>query len=57
MVARALAIAHTCMYDAWAQYDAIAVGTVGWRELASTCNEGSDANKAVSDHFAAYRCL
>src|SRR5882724_4259685 len=27
MVARALAIAHTCMYDAWAAYDDIAVGT------------------------------
>src|SRR5215475_15093733 len=27
IVARALAIAHTCMYDAWAAYDAVAVGT------------------------------
>src|SRR5262245_19172118 len=27
MVARALAIAHTCMYDAWAAYDKNAVGT------------------------------
>src|SRR5262245_51753668 len=27
IVARALAIAHTCMYDAWAAYDDIAVGT------------------------------
>jgi len=27
MVARALAIAHTCMYDAWAAYDRKAVGT------------------------------
>jgi len=27
VVARALAIAHTCMYDAWAAYDSIAVGT------------------------------
>src|SRR5919206_2291255 len=27
MVARALAIAHTCMYDAWAAYDDRAVGT------------------------------
>src|ERR687887_222376 len=26
MVARALAIAHTCMYDAWAAYDEKAVG-------------------------------
>src|SRR5262245_14492866 len=27
VVARALAIAHTCMYDAWAAYDDIAVAT------------------------------
>jgi hypothetical protein len=27
MVARALAIAHTCIYDAWAAYDDRAVGT------------------------------
>src|SRR5262249_62363456 len=27
IVARALAIAHTCMYDTWAAYDDVAVGT------------------------------
>jgi hypothetical protein len=27
IAARALAVAHTCMYDAWAAYDAVAVGT------------------------------
>lgn len=27
VVARALAIVHTCMYDAWAVYDEHAVGT------------------------------
>jgi hypothetical protein len=27
VVARALAIVHTCMYDAWAAYDEHAVGT------------------------------
>jgi hypothetical protein len=27
IVARALAIVHTCMYDAWAAYDRHAVGT------------------------------
>src|SRR5437763_15217769 len=27
MVARALAVAHTAMYDAWAAYDATAAGT------------------------------
>ena len=43
MVARALAVAHTCIYDAWAAYDPSAVGTeaqaigeslAGARELA-----------------------
>src|SRR6266487_6509975 len=28
MVARALAVAHTCIYDAWAAYDNKAVGTL-----------------------------
>jgi hypothetical protein len=27
MASRALAIVHTCMYDAWAAYDERAVGT------------------------------
>ncbi|MEV4564438.1 vanadium-dependent haloperoxidase [Nonomuraea sp. NPDC049419] len=27
MVARALAVVHTCAYDAWAAYDSVAVGT------------------------------
>ena len=27
MVSRALAVVHTCMYDAWAAYDERAVGT------------------------------
>jgi len=27
MVARAFAVMHTCMYDAWAAYDRVAVGT------------------------------
>ena len=27
MIARALAMVHTCMYDSWAAYDAKAVGT------------------------------
>ena len=27
IVARVLAVVHTCMYDAWAAYDDVAVGT------------------------------
>jgi hypothetical protein len=58
MVARALAIVHTCMYDAWAAYDDIAVGTTdinGTRRR--PLGERTDANKAQAISFAAYRCL
>jgi hypothetical protein len=58
IVARALAIAHTCMYDAWAQYDASAVATTSLRgtlrQLPGTFTV-DDKKKAIS--FAAYRCL
>jgi hypothetical protein len=57
IVARALAIAHTCMYDAWAQYDAIAVGTVLGASLRRPPAERTDDNKAKAISFAAYRCL
>src|SRR5262245_38447140 len=57
MVARAQAIAHTCMYDAWAQYDAIAVGTVLGASLRQPATERTDDNKAKAISFAAYQCL
>src|SRR5213593_545306 len=47
IVARALAIVHTCMYDAWAAYDDVAVGTTdtqGTRRRSE--KERTDANKA-----------
>src|SRR2546428_13281822 len=58
MVARALAIAHTCMYDAWAAFADVAVGTTdssGSRRRPA--NERTDENKAKAISFAAYRCL
>jgi vanadium-dependent haloperoxidase-like protein/uncharacterized protein DUF6851 len=56
IVARALAIAHTCMYDAWAQYDAQAVATTSLRgTLRQDTFTVADKKKAIS--FAAYRCL
>src|SRR5439155_15263832 len=58
IVARALAIAHTCMYDAWAAYDDIAVGTTdidGTRRRPE--GERTDENKAKAISFAAYLCL
>src|SRR5262245_30717675 len=58
IVARALAIAHTCMYDAWAAYDDVAVGTTdidGSRRQPP--GKRTDTNKAEAISFAAYRCL
>src|SRR5216110_794396 len=58
IVARALAIAHTCMYDAWAAYDDVAVATTdinGNRRRPE--GERTDANKAKAISFAAYVCL
>src|SRR6266849_1149804 len=55
IVARALAIVHTCMYDAWAAYDGDAVGTTdtsGSRRL-YTEGQRTDANKAKAISFAA----
>ena len=57
IVARALAIVHTCMYDAWAAYDDVAIGTVLGGSLRRPHAEHTDANKAKAISFAAYRCL
>ena len=55
--ARALAIAHTCMYDAWAAYDPVAVGTQFGGSLRRPDTEHTDANKQHAISFAAYRAL
>lgn len=55
MVARALAVAHTCMYDAWAAYDPVAVGTRLGGTLRRPAQERSLANKNRAISFAAYR--
>jgi membrane-associated phospholipid phosphatase len=57
IVARALAVAHTCMYDAWAAYDLRAVGTVLGADLRRPTAERTDANKSKAVSVAAYRCL
>jgi hypothetical protein len=57
IVARALAVAHTCMYDAWAAYDARAIGTVLGADLRRPVAERNDANKSKAVSVAAYRCL
>jgi hypothetical protein len=55
MVARALAIAHTCIYDAWAAYDNKAVGTRLGSSLGQSGRERTAANAAQAISFAAYR--
>src|SRR5438270_383677 len=55
MVSRALAIAHTAIFDAWAAYDGTAVGTRLGGALRRPVRERSPANKDVAISFAAYR--
>src|SRR2546429_3337085 len=57
MVARALAIVHTCIFDAWAAYDKRAVGTQFGDELRRPRRERTLANKNEAISFAAYRAL
>ena len=55
MVARALAIVHTCMYDAWAAYDRRAVGTQLGGSLRARPSSRTLLNKNKAVSFAAYR--
>ncbi len=57
MVARALAVAHTAMYDAWAAYDANAVGTRLGMTLRRPATERTIGNKERAVSYAAYRAL
>ena len=54
---RALAIVHTAMFDAWAAYDATAIGTKTGATLRRPEAERTDANKEAAIGFAAYRTL
>jgi hypothetical protein len=55
MVSRALAVAHTCMYDAWAAYDRVAVGTRLGGALRRPARERRFESKVEGVSFAAYR--
>jgi PAP2 superfamily len=55
MVARALAVVHTCIYDAWAAYDARALDTQSGSSLRQPGHERTEANKNEAISFAAYR--
>jgi hypothetical protein len=57
MGARALAIVHTAIYDAWAAYDARAVGTRLGGTLRRPAAESTEANKHRAVSYAAYRAL
>jgi len=57
MVARAMAILHTCIFDAWAAYDGKAVGTRLAGSLRRPAVERTSANKQKAISFAAYRAL
>ena len=57
IVARALAIVHTCMYDAWAAYDDRAVGTQLQGALRRPASERTLANKEKAISYGAYRVL
>ena len=57
MVSRAVAIMHTAMYDAWAAYDPVAVGTRLGGTLRRPAAEHVLANKQKAISFAAYRTL
>ena len=57
MLARALAIVHTCIYDAWAAYDERAVGTQLQGALRRPVAERTLENKEKAVSYAAYRAL
>jgi hypothetical protein len=57
VAARALAIVHTAIYDAWAAYDPLAVGTRLGAGLRQPLAEQTQANKDKAISFAAYTAL
>lgn len=57
ITARALAMVHTAIYDAWAAYDDSAVGTRLGAALRRPRSERTDAARVEALSFAAYRTL
>jgi hypothetical protein len=57
IVARALAILHTCMFDAWAAYDPQADGTRLGEALRQPAASATETHKAEAVSYAAYRAL
>src|SRR5258708_35568599 len=57
VISRQMAIPITAMYDAWAAYDAKAVGTRLGGKLRRPANERTPQNKAKAISYATYRAL
>jgi hypothetical protein len=57
VVARALAVTHTCMYDAWAAHDPVADGVYWPRDLRQPAAAQDPAAKAEAISFAAHLAL
>jgi hypothetical protein len=57
ITARAIGVLHTATYDAWAAYDANAVGTRLGGSLRRPQGEFTDTNKSKAISYAAYRVL
>ncbi|MDM5178645.1 vanadium-dependent haloperoxidase [Massilia sp. DJPM01] len=57
IAARALAIVHSAMYEAWAAYDSVALGQYLGSQLRQPPAECTRANKALAISFAAYAAL
>lgn len=55
--ARALAMMHTCMYDAWAAYNPIARSTETGTKLERALGAATLQNKNKAISYAAYHCL
>ncbi|HXZ03032.1 MAG TPA: vanadium-dependent haloperoxidase [Stellaceae bacterium] len=57
IAARAFAIVHTCIFDAWAPFDGRAVATRPASNVKRPIAERTDGNKSKAISFAAYTCL
>ena len=57
VTARAISVVHTAMFDAWAAYDARALGTRLGGSLRRPAAERTAANKSKAISFAAYKAL
>lgn len=57
VAARALAVTHTCMYDAWAAFDPVADGVYWTRDLRQPAAEQTGQARAEAVSFAAHHAL